>query len=208
MNHKIILASESPRRKELFRQLGLSFQCVPSGLEEDMSIAEDPAAFAENMAVLKARALAEKEGTAAIIGADTVVAIEKEILGKPETPDRAVDMLRLLNGKAHRVITGVAVINQAEGVIKTGSKITEVQFNHVSEKQILEYVKTGEPMDKAGAYAIQGEGRFLIQSIEGCFSNVVGLPLCLLMDFLREAGIREGNDWNTVAAQCCRRKIL
>jgi septum formation protein len=200
---KIILASGSPRRYELFSSLGLPFERMQSDMEEDFGTPGDPRDFALKMAQAKAEALSSLRPDSVIIGADTIVVADGEILGKPGTEERALEMLGLLNGKRHRVITGITIIHSDKGVVETGAKITEVEFHRVEEKSIHEYVVSGEPLDKAGAYGIQGKGRFLIKSIEGCYHNVVGLPLCLLVELLRKTGLDGGPLWRKVASDCC-----
>ncbi len=203
MEPKVILASESPRRLQLFAGLDLPFERRPANIDETIGAISDPIFFAQKMAALKAKAIERETKNHTIIGADTIVVSHGQILGKPESKDRAMEMLRLLNGKKHQVITAVAVISPNQNGPQAGHKTTEVEFHDVSEKQMEEYVKGGEPLDKAGAYAIQGEGRFLIKSVKGCFNNVVGLPLCLLIDLLNQAGFSKTRSWEDIASRCC-----
>ncbi len=207
---KIILASGSPRRVELLARLGLAFETLPAAVDE--TIDEKPesepkaVAFAGEMAFLKAEAIAFIKRNRTVIGADTVVEIDGKIMGKPESKSRAFEMICRLNGKTHNVITAIAVINNNKNVQETGYKVTNVEFRRVSEKSIREYIKTGEPLDKAGAYAIQGKGSFLVRSFKGCYNNVVGLPLCLLIDLLQKAGIAGKANWpeiNSISSNCC-----
>lgn len=200
---KIILASGSPRRYELLSRLGLPFEGLPPEIEEDTGSTGDPLDFAARMALSKAEAMAPGNGDRVIVGADTIVVADGVILGKPGDEERALEMLRLLNGRRHQVITGIAAIHPEKGMVETGLKTTEVEFNKVTEERILEYVKSGDPLDKAGAYGIQGRGRFLVKSIEGCYHNVVGLPLCLLMELLGKIGLDGGTIWREIASNCC-----
>jgi len=200
---KFLLASGSPRRKEIFALLGLPFESLAADVDEAVEAPQSPQSFARQMAVSKASALARGRDHHCIIGADTVVALDQEILGKPGTRGRALETLLFLNGKTHRVMTGVAILIPGKGPVRTGTRITEVQFHRVRERQIREYVDGGEPLDKAGAYGIQGEGRFLIRSIRGCYHNVVGLPLCLVMEILRKFGVDGGADWKNLESECC-----
>jgi septum formation protein len=189
----IVLASQSPRRKELLAQLGVEeFRICPAQGEEIMPQGAEPAALVEELSRQKAREVAEKCGLEdLVIGADTVVALEGTVLGKPGTPEKAAEMLRTLSGKAHQVYTGITLIRG--GVELTRHECTTVHFRTLTEEEIAWYVSTGEPLDKAGAYGIQGKGARFIPSIEGDYSNVVGLPLCLLGQMLGEMGEIPGN---------------
>jgi septum formation protein len=192
----LILASASPRRRELLTQAGFSFQVHPAHIPEDPLEGEDPFTYVTRLAREKAEAvfreLTEANGMAgnagvdgeplAVLGADTTVTLDNHILGKPEDAADAARMLRLLSGRTHRVITGVALVT-AEGV-EVAAEATAVRFVELSNEEIAAYVASGEPMDKAGAYAIQGRAARWIPRIEGCYFNVVGLPLALVARML------------------------
>jgi septum formation protein len=193
----LILASASPRRSQLLRDLGLSFQVVPSHAPEPPPTSADiqnPGAYVEKLAHLKSQSA---ENDAVVIAADTVVVLESggqnRILGKPRDENEARAMLRQLRGQTHRVFTGVCVRRGAE--IQVAHQITRVTFGDFSDEFIEAYVKTGEPMDKAGSYAAQGKGALLIERIEGDYFNVVGLPLEHLGRMLREFGVRVEAFW-------------
>ncbi len=190
MNKPIILASASPRRRELLRQVGLSFKTAPAHVDESALAGEKPEAYAVRVALDKARAAAKKFSSGIIIAADTVVAIDGVILGKPVDAADAERMLNMLSGKMHRVITGLAVIDIGTGKMLTRMARTKVWFRNLSREEIAVYVMTGEPLDKAGAYGIQGKGALLVEGIEGCYFNVVGLPLVLLSEMLKEFEVR------------------
>jgi len=179
----IVLASASPRRQELLKNAGVEFVVRPAGIEEIPLAGEVPLAFAERMAREKARA-ARKSDDEIILAADTVVAVGPEILGKPLNAADAMRMLRLLSGKTHSVITGVCLAGKSFEDVR--SETTAVQFSHISEDEIREYAAGGEPMDKAGAYAIQGGASKWVSSVEGDYYNVVGLPLNLVTKMLQE----------------------
>jgi len=182
----LILASASPRRRELLTQAGFNFRVHPAHIPEDLQAGEDPIAYVTRLAREKARAvydqLAAAEPRIAVLGADTTVTLDNHILGKPEDASDAARMLRLLSGRTHRVITGVSLVS-AVGV-ETAAEVTAVQFLTLSDAEIEAYVATGEPMDKAGAYAIQGRAARWIPRIEGCYFNVVGLPIALVATLL------------------------
>jgi septum formation protein len=180
----LILASASPRRSELLTQAGFSFRVHPAHIPEDPRTAEDPISYVVRLAREKAQAVFDQTGDpdAVVLGADTTVTLDNHILGKPEDAADAARMLRLLSGRTHRVITGVAVVT-SKG-IEVAAEVTGVRFLTLSDEEISTYVATGEPMDKAGAYAIQGRAAKWIPRIEGCYFNVVGLPLALVSALL------------------------
>ena len=183
---EIILASASPRRRELLQQAGFTFTVVASGVPEVRSPGEAPIAFATRLAREKAQDVASKSSAAAIvIGADTVVVCDEEVLGKPVDAEDAKRMLRLLAGRTHQVITGVCVLSG--DVVELAAEVTMVQMLTVSSQEIDEYVASGEPMDKAGAYAIQGRAARWIPRIQGCYFNVVGLPIALVTAMIQAA---------------------
>ena len=187
-NETIVLASASPRRQELLRQIGCGFRVVVSDAEELSGDGISPERLAVENARRKAEDVAAKEGgNVPVLGADTVVAVDETILGKPKDETDAVRMLRLLSGRQHFVYTGIAFVYRGEvygDVVRT-----EVWVDELSEKEIDAYIATGEPMDKAGAYAVQGIAAKFIPRIDGSFSNVVGLPLHAVKELARKAGI-------------------
>ncbi len=189
MKH-IILASASPRRSEILEKTGLRFRVDESGCEEKITPGLSPQALARSLSRQKAEAIAAKYKNALVIGADTFIVLKGEILGKPHTAKEAIRMLRTLSGKAHTVITGFTIINTESGKTISRSVKTRVYFKRLGPKDIEDYVKSGEPLDKAGGYAIQGLGAALIEKIEGDFFNVVGLPFSALIKGLKEFGIR------------------
>ncbi|RJQ30551.1 MAG: septum formation inhibitor Maf [Peptococcaceae bacterium] len=182
----LILASTSPRRKELLDMLGLSFRVLTSSVDETTPPDLPPSTVVELLAERKARAVAENLGSGLVIGADTIVVWQGQILGKPVDSSQAATMLRCLQGSMHEVFTGLAVVNALSGKTVVIHERTKVTFRRIEDKEILSYVATGEPMDKAGAYAVQGIGAIFIQRIEGCYTNVVGLPLARLAEILKQ----------------------
>ena len=184
---RIILASSSPRRKTLLEQLDLQFDVIVSDVEEYIDPVIPPARLAEDLARHKAQAVASSCANALVIGADTIVVDERGILGKPEDEAQAALMLRRLSGKAHRVITGLALVSTSEPPSTlVRHEITQVKITVLSDRAIQRYVQSGEPLDKAGAYGIQGKGAKFVEWIHGCYNNVVGLPLFLFMQMLQE----------------------
>ena len=190
MTKPLILASTSPRRAELLRQIGLEFQVVASHwVEEPPTAAVRPDDYVARLARHKAEQVAATVPTGIIIGADTVVVSDGVILGKPADPAQAAAMLSSLSGKEHSVFTGVALIAVPEGQVMTFAEETRVTFRRLPPAEIRNYVATGEPLDKAGAYGIQGKGALLVERIQGCYFNVVGLPLSRLAAALTELGV-------------------
>ena len=181
---KLILASASPRRAEILRTVGWPFEALAVDIDESRREGEEAAAYVERVARAKAEAAALRVPGSTILGADTVVVIENEILGKPRDDEDARRMLRLLRDRWHQVLTGVALVNGETGSSKVAHEVTEVRFADMSEDEISWYVATGEPKDKAGAYAIQGQGARFIKEIRGDYFNVVGLPVRLLYELL------------------------
>jgi len=186
---RIILASASPRRKELLEQIGLQFEVEPSNFDEEITPGSEPHETARKLSLGKARAAARKHRNALIIAADTFVVFGDRILGKPHTNAEAREMLRALNGQAHSVITGFTILDTETGKVLSRSMETTVHMRKLTLKEIDSYVRTKEPLDKAGGYAIQGLGTVLVERIEGDYSNVVGLPLSALAESLREFGV-------------------
>ena len=189
LNRSIILASNSPRRRELLRQIGVVFTSDPADVDERILPGEGAEAYAVRVALDKARVAAGRAGSGIVIAADTIVVLGDTILGKPADTLDAERMLTMLSGKRHRVISGLAVVDAKTGRARTGTASTTVWFRNLIADEIRSYVSTGEPLDKAGAYGIQGKGALLIEKIEGCYFNVVGLPLSLLGKMLREYGV-------------------
>jgi septum formation protein len=193
--HPLILASASPRRRELLKQTGFTFEVRPAHVNEDPYPDEDPVAYVVRLARHKAQSvLAEISSdapaqSAVVLGADTTVTLDGHILAKPEDAADAARMLRMLSGRTHRVITGVAVAS-ATGT-EVAAEITGVQFLTLTDEEINSYIATGEPMDKAGAYGIQGYAAKWIPRIEGCYFNVVGLPLALVSTMLEAVRVRD-----------------
>ncbi len=186
----IVLASASPRRKEILSLTDLRFRVEPSRYEEILDDRVNPHVLAKRLSLEKARAVAGKYRNALIISADTFIVFRKKLLGKPHTSAEARKMLILLNGKSHSVITGYTVLDTLTGKKITRSVETKVWFKKMNEQEINAYVATKEPLDKAGAYAIQGKGAVLIKKIEGDYLNVVGLPLFDLSNSLKKFGIK------------------
>ncbi len=186
---KIILASASPRRAEILRITGLKFYTTVSDYKEDINLSLSPRALARFLSRKKAEAVAYKYRNAIIITADTFIVLNNILLGKPHTYKEAEKMLRMLNGKAHSVITGFTIMDTGSGKVLSRSVKTKVYFRKLNAGEIKAYVKTREPLDKAGAYASQGLGAVFIEKIDGDFFNVVGLPLCALTKSLKKFGI-------------------
>lgn len=186
---KLILASASPRRKEILESVGLKFDICVSNYEEDLGMKKEPRALARFLSRKKAEEVADKHKNAIIIAADTFIVFRDKLLGKPHTAKEAVRMLTMLNGKAHSVITGFTVLDTGTQKRVSRSIETKVYFKKLTQKEIKAYVNTKEPLDKAGAYAIQGLGALFVEKIEGDFLNVVGLPLAALSETLKGFGI-------------------
>jgi septum formation protein len=181
---RLILASASPRRRELLTQAGYAFEVHPAHVNEDLHPDEDPIAYVVRLARDKAQTVFAdvNDPDAIVLGADTTVTLDSHILAKPEDVADAARMLRLLSGRTHRVITGVAVATAKS--TEVAAEVTGVQFLALSDEEIAAYIATGEPMDKAGAYGIQGLAAKWIPRVEGCYFNVVGLPLALVSAML------------------------
>jgi septum formation protein len=180
----IVLASASPRRQELLKNAGIDFMAQPANIPEVRRKDEAPQAFAERMAREKARAVWAGTNDEYVLGADTIVVVDDLVLGKPKDEQDAARMLRLLSGRKHQVITGVCLIGLNFEDVR--SEATAVHFSALTDADISEYIASGEPMDKAGAYAIQGMASRWILKVEGDYSNVVGLPVALVLHMLRE----------------------
>jgi septum formation protein len=182
----LILASASPRRYELLRNAGIPCTVQPADVDETPWSGETPRGYAERLAREKALAVSRTRPEDLVLGADTIVVVEKTILGKPRDAQDAARMLRMLSGRVHRVVTGVCVVGPTGSEARTASETTLVTMSEISDEEIRFYIATGEPMDKAGAYAIQGMASRWIPHIEGDYSNVVGLPVALVYRMLRE----------------------
>jgi septum formation protein len=186
---KLILASASPRRGAILESAGIPFERRATEIDESPLPGETPEACVLRLAGEKARrASREVTGEAVVVGADTLVVIDGEVLAKPVDEEDAGRMLRLLSGRTHRVITGVAALRLSDGAMRRAAEITNVTFAALTDREIDDYVATGEPMDKAGAYGIQERAGRFVSRIEGCYFNVVGLPLARLYAMLRELG--------------------
>ncbi|MCD7959940.1 MAG: Maf family protein [Ruminococcus sp.] len=171
----LILASGSPRRKELLRLITSDFTVIPANIDESLPYDTAPEDVPQQLAIRKALAVSKNYPHSVVLGADTIVLFQGQILGKPVTSTRAMEMLQLLSGKTHQVITGLALVQN--GTYQVFSTKTDVTFYPLSQYQIDTYVNTGEPLDKAGGYGIQGYGALLVREIHGDFYNVVGLPV-------------------------------
>jgi septum formation protein len=185
----IILASASPRRKELLQRIGLKFKVDPSNYEENISSELEPHELAKSLSLEKAKLVAEKHMNALVIAADTFIVFEGKILGKPRTETEAKEMLETISGRQHSVITGFTIIDAANNKALSKAVETKVYIRKLSSNEIDAYVESKEPLDKAGAYAIQGLGSVIVEKIEGDYFNVVGLPLSALTETLKEFGV-------------------
>jgi len=186
----IILASSSPRRSELLKQAGIPFSVMPGGVDEEkVELSGTPGQKAEQLAYLKAMDVAGKVQKGLVLGADTIVVCGGEIFGKPVDEKDAVKMLESLSGRVHLVITGIVLADAESKAVATGHETTRVKFSPITREDISAYIRTGEPYGKAGAYAVQGRGALFVEGIDGCYSNVVGLPLYKLGKMLQEFGI-------------------
>jgi len=183
---KIILASISPRRKELLEKAGFVFDIVPSEYEEEMDLRLTPSGLAKYLSMKKAMKVAARYNDAVVIAADTFIVHEDRILGKPHTPEVAREMLRSLSGKEHSVVTGFTVAHLEKCKLVSHTSETRVKMKPLSEEIIESYIATGEPLDKAGAYAIQGGGGELVEAISGDLSTVIGLPVDDVLKTLQE----------------------
>ncbi|MEE4253256.1 MAG: Maf family protein [Desulfuromusa sp.] len=191
MKDQLVLASASPRRRELLQQIGLKFQVVPSRAEEQILPGETPEEHVIRLSLDKAEEVANRDDISGrwFIGSDTIVLCDRQILGKPEDELHAATMLRQLSGREHQVLSGYAIIDRQTGKQQSEAVNTKVWFRQLTESEITSYIATGEPADKAGAYAIQGLGICFVARIEGSYTNVVGLPLCKLTLAMKELGI-------------------
>lgn len=189
VDKQLILASNSPRRRDLLQQIGAVFTIDPADVDERVLPGEMPEAYALRVAADKAQVAAGRARSGIVIAADTIVVLEHEILGKPVDARDAERMLTLLSGRRHRVVTGLVVRDAATGRTDSRVAASSVWFKQLPSPEIRAYVATGEPLDKAGAYGIQERGALLVEKIEGCYFNIVGLPLSLLSEMLRGFGV-------------------
>ena len=183
---KVVLASASERRQELLKRIVNEFNIVVSNFnEEEVELKSSVSDYVKDIALGKAKDVADKiEEPSVIIGADTIVTIDNKVLGKPKSKEDAFNMLKELSGRVHKVYSGIAVINTKTNEILQDSVCTEVTFSTLTDEEIREYIESGEPLDKAGAYGIQGKGGVFVNKINGCYYNVVGLPLNRLKSML------------------------
>ncbi|OGR27690.1 MAG: septum formation protein Maf [Desulfobacterales bacterium RIFOXYA12_FULL_46_15] len=188
---RLLLASRSPRRKELLEQAGMEFEIISSDIDEENMSIKNPVENVKKLSFLKADKVSRVYPDSWILSADTIVVIEDQILGKPESKKHAMEMLRLLSNREHLVFTGFCIMNQKKDIIIKNAVETKVYFKYLSDQEIKWYVNTKEPFDKAGGYGIQGVGAFLVRKILGSYSNVVGLPVCEVVETLMELKIIE-----------------
>ena len=185
---RVVLASSSPRRRELLNLIGIAHEVRPANIDESMRTREAPRRHAERLAREKATAIASRDPDLITIGADTVVVINRKVLGKPKDRDEATHMLSQLSSREHTVITAVAVARGKK--LRSSIEEVRVKFRRLRDEEIEAYVATGEPMDKAGAYGIQGYGATIVERIDGDYFAVMGLPLVRLASLLRDLGVR------------------
>jgi septum formation protein len=188
-NAGIILASKSPRRRYLLKQAGLEFSVIPSSFNENSVTMTAPEPYARILAESKARVVSEIYPDRWVIGADTIVLIDNKVLGKPGSNGEAREMLLRLSGKTHQVLTGYCVCCKSRNRFFSETVTTDVRFKDLSSAEIEWYIQTGEPFDKAGSYAIQGLGTFIVKRINGSYTNVVGLPVCEIVEILINEGV-------------------
>lgn len=185
---KLILASSSPRRAQILTREKVGFEIkIPDSHNEENTFS-DPVTHVLELSRRKAQSVADEVEDGIILGADTIVVLKREILGKPKSKNGALSILKKLSGRMHQVYTGITLINKSTGKMISDYDVTQVKFNQLDEEEILNYIATGEPMDKAGAYGIQGMGSFLVNYIEGSLDNVIGLPTKKLQEMLSRIG--------------------
>ena len=192
----VVLASASPRRRELLSRAGVRFEVRPAHIPEERGPGEQPASFARRLARDKALAVARElpaDASRLVLGADTIVVTDSQVLGKPRDPDHAVELLRQLVGRDHRVITAVAVVAPGGGPVQDAVVESTVRMRDATVDELRAYVATGESLDKAGAYALQGEGRRFVERVTGSETNVIGLPVEETLGLLRSAGWVDGS---------------
>ncbi len=191
---RVVLASNSPRRKELLDQIGLKFTTIASNISEDIKITS-PISFVKHLSIKKAKFVSRKEEDAVIIGADTIVVLKNEIIGKPKSLEDAINILKKLSGRTHLVITGFTVLDSKTKKSITKAVKTKVVFKKLTTEEIEEYVYSSSVLDKAGAYAIQEKSAVFIKEIEGDYFNIVGLPIFSLYHELKKFGINITENW-------------
>ena len=186
---RFILASASPRRIELLSLLGLRFEIMPSHVDETFMQGETPREHVLRLSGEKAEKAAAAHPNAWVMGADTIVIINGEVLGKPRSPDEAKEMLGKLSGRVHTVFTGFSVTKKSHSILVRDTVESSVRFREIPDDEMAWYVESEEPYDKAGGYAVQGMGAFFIKEIHGSYTNVMGLPLCEVVDVLKGVGV-------------------
>jgi septum formation protein len=186
---RLILASASPRRADLLREAGIDVEIQPANVDEDVALHETPEAYVRRVAEAKGRAVSRQADGRFVLAADTAVVVDGAILGKPTGPEDAARMLQMLSGRAHEVVSGVCLIKDQERVVETVVEVSTVEFAALSPAEIAWYVASGESMDKAGGYGIQGLASRFVTRIEGSYSNVVGLPIAVVYRMCRKAGL-------------------
>ncbi len=198
MKRKIILASTSPRRKELADKMGLDFTIIPSDYEEDMTMKMSPANLVKTLAYGKAEDVAKKQKEGIVIGVDTIVVSKGKKLGKPKSKQEAYEALRSYSGKTNKVYSGLAMIDCKTKKVILDYDMTKVKFRKLTDFEIRKYIETGEPMDRAGSYAIQELGSVFIEGVKGCYPNVMGLPVRKLYKGLKKMGVNifDYSKWN------------
>jgi septum formation protein len=185
----IVLASESPRRVDILRTLGISFSIIPPDIDETKLKDETPQEFVARISYEKANKVGQHFPDKWVIAADTIVVLKGKVLGKPMNERDAFNMLRTLRGKWHKVITGYCVLNLLKNVVYRDIVETKVFLRHMTDDEITRYIKTSEPMGKAGSYAVQGKGGYMVKEIKGSYTNVVGLPICEIAEALLSLGV-------------------
>ncbi len=198
----IVLASSSPRRAALLRLLGVPFRIEASAVEETLG-AGDPAELARHLAIAKARAVSSRRGGEMVLAADTLIAFRGRVMGKPGDGAEAAAMLRSLRGRWHRVLTGVALVDASTGAAWGACEESRVRMRRYSDSEIAEYVASGDPLDKAAAYAIQNRSFRPVERLKGCYTNVMGLPLCAVAELLGQAGIPVPNAATGLRTSAC-----
>ncbi len=208
-NAGLILASGSPRRRRLLTDLGVSFDVVAPVRDEEPSPRGDETAddFAKRLALTKALEVVADHPERTVLGADTIVVLDDDVLGKPKSVTEATEYLKRLRGRTHKVITAVAVVGRTLEAPAQASTASKVRFRSYSDREIEEYVASGDPMDKAGAYAIQSELLRPAINVEGCMLNVIGLPLCLAVELLAVHGLTVNRPSGFSVPEACRRRI-
>ena len=186
LGRKLVLASASPRRKLLMEKLGFEFEVIPSNIDESVVNGSEPELYVKKLAELKAFSIAESQNNSLVIGSDTIVVIDGEILNKPNDKEHASYLLNKLSGRTHTVHTGICIVDSDNNRSVADVQCTKVTFRNISQFEIDAYIETGSPLDKAGAYGIQDDfGAVFVSNIEGCYYNIVGLPLELLYSMLK-----------------------